>query len=138
MSRINANTTLRVEDYPAEYRKELLPRLFQTLNLLITQLVNALNGNIEFGINIPSQDTALEFNYAGTLPSFKWPFTRTPKFVLFGQAYEDGSPIALAFTWSYSASNGLISLTSALRLTSAGAAALKSGSNYKLSVRTLA
>lgn len=137
MSRINANTTLRVEDYPTEYRRELLPRLFQTLNLLINQIVNAINGSIEFGTNIPAQDTLLTFNYAGTLPTFKCTLNRTPKFIIQGQVFEDGNPVALIFTWSYNAGTNLVALTSAILVTTTGVSALKSGSNYKLNLRTL-
>jgi hypothetical protein len=108
MSRVSASSTFRTEDYPAEYRKELLPRLFQSLNLLVTQVVSAINGSIEFGINIPSLDNTIEFNFDGTLPSYKWTLNRTPKFVILGQAFEDGEPVAIAFTWGYSSSTGLV------------------------------
>lgn len=137
MSRVNANSTLRVEDYPANYRRDLLPRLFQSLNLLFSQVVGALNGNVEFGLNIPSQDNDLSFNSA-TLPSFKWALSRTPKFFIAGQAFENGQPVALALTWSYDASKAVVSITSAQRITSSGASALVSGATYKVSVRTMA
>jgi hypothetical protein len=138
MSRVSASSTFRTEDYPAEYRKELLPRLFQSLNLLVTQVVSAINGSIEFGINIPSLDNTIEFNFDGTLPSYKWTLNRTPKFVILGQAFEDGEPVAIAFTWGYSSSTGLVSITSAIRITSGGVSPLQNGSSYRISFRTLA
>lgn len=138
MGRINANSTLRVEDYAAEYRKTLLPRLFQTLNLLFTQILSAVNGNIEFGPNIPAQDNVVEFNFAGVIPTFKWNLNRPPKMVLVGRALEDGFPVIVATAFSYDSSNGLISLTTLVKLAPTGVSALRTGSNYKISIRTLA
>lgn len=137
MSRVNANSTLRVEDYPAAYRKDLLPRLFQALNLILTQVIAAINGGIEFGSNIPSQDDSLEFSYAGVAPTFKWNLNRSPKFVLHGQAFEDGQPVVLAYTWSFDSSRSLISLDSLLRLSEDGLSPLREGAKYEISLRTL-
>lgn len=138
MGRVNVNSTLRVEDYSATYRKDLLPRLFQTLNLFITQVVSTINGGIEFGANIPSQDNALEFNFDGILPSYKWNLNRAPRFVVQGQAFEDGQPVNITFTWSFDSSRGLVSIDSLLRLSEGAVTTLRSGSRYQLSLRTLA
>lgn len=137
MSRVNANSSLRVEDYPAEERK-WLPRLFQPLNLLLTQIVGAINGNIEFGSNIPSQDDNLEFNYSGSFPSYKWGLVRPPKFQLLGRCLEDGVQVSLVLTTAYDASSALVNVTSIFKVTATGSQALQSGSLYKVSIRTMA
>jgi hypothetical protein len=139
MSRINATTTLRVEDYPSDQRK-WLPRLFQPLNLLFTQLAGAINGNIEFGVNIPSQDNEVEFNYTGddSLPSIEWKLARPPRFHLLGTCLEDGVQVSLVLTTLFDASTSLVMVTSAYKLTAAGAEALQTGSFYQLVIRNMA
>lgn len=137
MGRINATTTLRVEDYAKEQRK-WLPRLFQPLNLLFTQIANAINGNIEFGSNIPSQDNDLEFNYTGQFPSYGWALNRTPKFHNLGLCLEDGVQVNLVVTLLFDASSKLVNVTSITKLSASGATDLQTGSLYKISIRTMA
>lgn len=137
MSTINVTTTLRVEDYPAEQRK-WLPRLFQPLNILFTQIAAAINGNVEFGPNIPAQDDALEFNYSGQFPSYSWKVNRTPKFHMLGTCLEDGVQVSLVLTLNFNASSKLIEVVSIFKLSASGTQALSSGSLYKINIRTMA
>lgn len=138
MSTINSNSTLRVEDYPATYRKDLLPRLFQSLNLFITQVISTVNGNIEFGVNIPAQDNFLEFNFDGSYPNFKWALKKVPNFIVVGEVLEDGNPIGALVTWSYDSSTGLITISQIVKISTSGVSGLSVGSKYQMELRTLA
>lgn len=110
MSKVNVPTTFRTEDFESEQRK-WLPRLFNPLNLFLTAVVGTINGRIEFGSNIPSQDKLLSFTYDGTPQRFTWNVPGlSPKIAILGEAYEGNDAIALVPVFSYNASTATISL----------------------------
>ena len=138
MGRVNANATFRTEDYAKEQRA-WLPRFFQPLNLLFTQIVGVLHGNVEFGSNIPSQENLLEFNFDGaTFPAFAWHLNRPPNYHDLGLCLEDGAQVSLVITWLFDASTGLVNVTSIFRMTANGSQALQTGLLYKIKIQTMA
>ena len=132
MGKIAQSTTLRTEDFDADQRK-WLPRLFTPLNLFITTVTNAINGQIEFGANIPSQDVALDFTYTGMAQRFTWNGNVTPKILWVGQSYEADVAVALVPIWSYNATNSMISVD----FINAHTGALTSGTRYKVFLRVV-
>jgi hypothetical protein len=132
MARIPPLTTLRVEDFPSEERK-WLPRLFLPLNQFLTACSNTINGRVDFGANIPSQDANLSFTFDGSAQRFRWTGSQQPRILWVGQATEAGLPVALNSSWSYDSSTQVVS-TAFYRL---DGTALTSGTAYKVFVRAV-
>lgn len=130
MSRIFQVTTFRTEDYPAEERK-WIPRLLTPLNLFVTNVTQLLNGRLTFVNNIPAQDIAFDFTYAGTPQQLAWSIPLQPKILWIGQAYQGTTAIAVAFTWSFNASTSIVSIN----FLNLDGTSLTLGQNYKIYVR---
>jgi len=130
MGKITQSSTLRVEDFDSEQRK-WLPRLFAPINLFITSVTNVINGRIEFGTNIPSQDALLSFTYGSSAQRFTWGSNLTPRVLWVGQSFEGNDNIALVPQWTYDASTGMISVN----FLKADGSALTVGQSYKVFVR---
>lgn len=130
MSKIPPLTALRTEDYPAEERK-WLPRLFLPLNGFLTAVTNCLNGRVEFGLNIPAITQNLSFIYDSMSQKILWPYTLSPQVLWVGQAYENGTAIAVVPVWSYDFSTRLVSV----RFLKSGTDELTVGTSYKITIR---
>lgn len=130
MSLIPPLSTLRAEDFPTEV-KEWIPRLFTPLNQFLTNASNAINGRIEFGINIPTVDQQINFTEDATARRFLWTKTQFPKVMTVGQAFENSIAIAVIPVWSFDPSTRVISVT----FQKVNGQALEVGFEYKIFVR---
>jgi hypothetical protein len=132
---IPSQTTIRVEDFPKDEQK-WIGRLLFPLNQFLLAATNAINGNIAFGENIPSQDQTFNFVYGSTASFpmvYAWNLPNAPVEVRLASITENSSPIAAVISWSYS--NGLVSIGSIVKLTTSGASSLTVGSTYNIVLR---
>lgn len=130
MRQIKATQRLVVEDFPGQ--KDWIPKLLSPINRFITEVVASINGSV-------AETVEKEFDFvyhANAFPvGFKWRQAAKPNSLQVLQILEDGIPIIGLVSWGYTA-DGLVNLTSAVKVTSAPAiAALDVGSRYKISVR---
>jgi hypothetical protein len=109
MGKIPPLSTLRTEDYPSEQRA-WLPRLFLPLNSFLTAASAAINGNIEFGSNIPAQDQVLSFTYNGLAQRFAWNGNADPVILWVGQATEGGITTSVLPIWSFDSSSRTVTV----------------------------
>lgn len=132
---IPSQTTIRVEDFPKE-EQGWIGRLLFPLNQFLLSATSAINGNITFGDNIPSQTQTFNFVYGGTsnFPmAFAWNLADRPAEIRLASITENSSAVSAVISWSYS--NGLVSLGSVVKLTTSGASALTVGSTYNIVLR---
>lgn len=132
MGRIIPLSTLRVEDFDSEQRS-WLPRLFTPLNLFFTSVSGVLNGQIQFGSNIASQDQVFSFTYSGNPQLFTWNISMDPAVLWVGQAYESGTLILVSPLWQFNASSRIISVN----FIKSDGSALTMGTNYQITVRAV-
>jgi hypothetical protein len=133
---IQNQNTVRTEDF--ENQQGWIDKLLFPLNQFILSTINAVNGNITFGDNIPCQTQTLTFTYAATSDfpkTFAWKYKSRPIELRVCQAAENGVSIALIPIWSYG--NGTITISNLLKLTTAGVVALTAGSQYVVTLRVL-
>lgn len=132
---IQAISTLRTEDFgPNE--KPWIGKLLLPINQFLLAATSAINGNIELGINIPCQTQVMTFVYGASTDfpkTFLWKQANKPVEMRVAQALEDGAPIALVISWSYS--NTQVSIASMVKLTTSGVSALTVGSTYNITLR---
>lgn len=134
MTSISPLSQLRAEDYPEQ--KEAFGRLFFTLNPFFTSLTQALQKGVTFGDNVTGQEKTLEFRYVGavSLPlQFPQDFKGTAKELRVCQAFENDSPIIVTCAWQSVAN--VVSISSVVKLTTAGVTALTVGATYRIIVR---
>lgn len=143
MARLTATQRLIVEDFPDQ--KDWIGGLLDPINEFITKTLLAINGGIEFSSNIVGLEKEFDFVYvseAVTFPqTFRWSLSRKPASFLVVAASENTpssnsnfSPIILLGAWQLNAKNE-VELTSAVKVTTSGAAALTVGNRYKVKVR---
>lgn len=128
-------TTIRVEDFPQPEQK-WIGRLLFPLNQFLLSATTAINGNITFGDNVPSQTQVFNFVYGSSkdFPKvFAWTLANAPLEMRLASITENASAIAAVISWSYS--NGLVSLASVVKLTTTGTSALTVGSTYNIVLR---
>lgn len=135
-------STLRTEDFPSE--QKWISRLLQPINQFLTSATTALNGNITFTDNIPCQLITLNFIYSAStdFPKYvKWSIAQNnnnsvllpPVELRLCSATENGTAIAVAVTWSYA--NGLITISSIVKISSSGISGLTAGATYNIILR---
>ncbi len=138
MGLVNDQSTLRTEDFPPEQRK-WIATLLAPLNSFLTDVTQAINGNLTFGENVPCQDIALVFTYgsASDFPKLaKWDLASKnlrPKELRLCSATENGTAIAVVHSWYYD--NGSVKITGIFKVTSSGIASLTSGAQYNIVFR---
>lgn len=135
--RIPPTQSLKVEDFP-EQKKWIAP-MFYVLNKFFSGVIAAINGGIEFGLNIAGQEHVFDFTYqsaAATFPlQFRWTLLKKPQTFQVVACSEDGSSAILLADLEYT-TEGFVRLNTAVRVTSAPAiAALNVGSRYTIRVR---
>jgi hypothetical protein len=136
MAQIPAISNLRTEDFPGQ--EKWISRLFFPLNQFLETVTNAINGNITHGDNIPCQTQQLLFVYGAItdFPKiFKWTLPVAPVEIRVCSATENGTAIAMAVAWSYSA--GTVTISQLLKLTSTGVVPMTSGATYNVVLRGL-
>lgn len=135
--KLSATSNLRLEDYPSEQRP-WLGRLFTPLNKFLSGVAGILNGNVEFGSNIPAQDHDLVFTYSGVNQKFLWDNVKIPRLLLVGQAYESNAPIAVSIAWIFNFDSRQIEITGISVVGATETRALVTGRTYKLFLRVVA
>lgn len=145
MSRIPSTQKLIVENFPEQ--REWIGAMFQTINKFIGDVVTAINGGIEFGVNIQGKEFEYDFVYqshATTFPqSFQWTLVSPPKALYVTAAFENNpslnrnfTPIIALVNWSYTADNQ-VQITDCVKLAGNTAAIsdLTAGRRYKIKTR---
>lgn len=127
-------TTIRVEDFPTQ--KEWIGSLLLPLNQFLLSAISAINGNVTFGDNIPCQTQSLLFSYGAETDfpkTFKWNLPNKPVEIRVCSATENDLPIGIVAVWAYA--NGQVSITSLVKVSTSGAAALVRNSRYNIVLR---
>lgn len=131
MAKISPFSSLRLEDFPSQ--REWIDTLFLPLNNVLSQLTQALNGQITVGDNIPAFTKTLSGSNL-TLPQT---FQLTEKFVptqmVVAQAIKTGSPIAMIGAWSISGDT--ITVNKLYEISESGNIPLASGPKYAIVLR---
>lgn len=139
--KIPSSPQLRTEDFDSTVQS-WIGRLLSPLNSFITSVTSALNGQLTFSENMLGQEKALSFTYASnTLPlSFMVSFLGTPKALTVVAATENDVPVIVHAAWSatVSSTGATIKITDFVKLASGAVSALRSGYQYKLTVRVSA
>ncbi len=142
--RIKATQLIKLEDFPKE--QAWIGKLVSPINDFINQSIKILNGGATFVDNDLGKEHVFSFGYVseavtfatppdGLPPSVQWTLLAKPVALSVVAATEDGLPIIAAVAWQVT-SDGLVQLTSVVKLTNSPAVELLSaGSKYKIRCR---
>lgn len=145
MSKIRATQKIQLEDVPKD-AKDWFGKVAGVVNQFMTETISAINGGLEFEVNIKGKEYVFDFTFNnGVNPfpiEFQWTGTRRPTALYVAQALEDGVGIAMQIAWNYSAA-GRVQLTDAVKFTTdydanpatAQVSALSNQSRYQIRVR---
>lgn len=121
----------RLEDFPTQ--REWISTLFLPLNSVLSQISQALNGQVTFGENIPTFVKTVSGSNL-TLPlSFQFEGAFTPTSMVVAQAFRAGSPIAMVGSWALS--EDTITVPHLFELTEDGNVPLTTGEKYTITLR---
>lgn len=129
---LNQIPNFRTEDYADN--KEMLSKLFTSLNPFVQAVNSVLTQNIDYSTNIK----AVTMDYSITsfqAFSFKWTFTDASPVsvqVIKATSGSDQTPTILLAPWSYDSSTKLISIASMMEVTSSGVSALSGKYTFKI------
>lgn len=143
MAKIRATQKLIVEDFPDQ--KDWIGKLIEPVNSFITRVLGEVNGNLEFGENVPGVEKEFDFSYVSDSTSFpqvfRWELGKKPGALVVVSALENTPasnrnfiPVIVAVSWNFNAQNE-VELSSAVKITSAGVTTLVAGNRYKIKVR---
>jgi hypothetical protein len=138
--KVKANKTISVEDFPEQ--KEWLGRLASPINDFITDVVKILNGGSLFADQARGKEHEFKFTYQSdtiSLPvGFAWTIAQAPKALNVVWASEDGDPVILLTSWTFT-EKGQVQLTQVVRVDTTVSppvlAALQASVEYKIRVR---
>lgn len=129
--KISPFSTFRTEDFGSQ--KEWIDTLFLPLNNVLSQITQAMGGQITFGDNIPSFTKVLSGSNLSLPQKFQIDSNLIPTQMSIGQALKDGSPISMLGAW---ASDGdTITLSQLFEVSASGNAAIDSSAKYQITLR---
>jgi hypothetical protein len=131
VGKISPFSAFRLEDYPSQ--RQWISKLFQPLNFTMGQIVNALNGQITFGDNIPAFTKVLSGSNLSLPISFQVTSKLIPTVMTVGQASREGVPITMAGAWSFSGDT--ITVSELWEIAFTGNTALETGAKYSITLR---
>jgi hypothetical protein len=131
LSKVSPFSSFRLEDFPTQ--KEWISTLFLPLNSVLSQLTQALNGQVELGDNIPSFTKVLSGSNLSLPLSFQVDGGFTPSQMIVAQAFKAGAPIAMVGAWSQSGDT--LTVSKLFEVTEDGNVPLASGTKYSISLR---
>lgn len=131
MSKVSPFSPFRLEDFPTQ--RDWIETLFFQLNQVLTQVTQALNGQITAGDNIPAFTKVISGSNL-TLPlTFKLDGSFTPTQMMVAQAFKAGSPIAMIGSWAQSGDT--ITVNQLFELTQTGNSPIDSSYKYTITLR---
>ena len=145
MSVITQTRKVIVEQFPKQ--KDWIAPLLNVFNNFVFDVVRAVNGNIEFGLNIMGVENEFVFTYqshSASLPvEFSWPLLKKPRSLVVASAFENDPsvnrsfiPVMVSVSWDFSAKN-TVRLLDVVKFSgnSASISDLSVGKKYKILVR---
>lgn len=131
MGKISPFSAFRLEDFPSE--QEWISTLFLPLNFTLGQVVQTLNGQTDFGDNIPSFTKLISGNNLRLPLSFQLTQKFTPTQMTVAQALREGIPITMNGAWSISGDT--ITVNELFQISASGNSALETGAKYMITLR---
>jgi hypothetical protein len=131
MAKISPFSSFRLEDFPTQ--REWIGTLFLPLNTVLTQVTQALNGQLNSD-NIPTMNKVIEGSNLSLPLTFKVTTTGLkPTQMVVAQALKAGSPITMVGAWSVSGDT--ITVNQLFEISASGNTALTTGIKYSVILR---
>lgn len=130
MASVSPFSSFRLEDFPTE--REWIDTLFLPLNTVLTQVTQALNGQVIAVENIPAFTKVLTGTNLKLPLSFRLEGKFVPKQMVVAQAFKTGSPITMLGAWSISGDT--ITVNQLFEISESGNTPIASGPKYSIAL----
>lgn len=131
MSKVAPFSSFRLEDFPSQ--RDWIETLFLPLNSILTQMSQALNGQITAVDNIPTFTKVISGSNLTLPQTFRVDGNFQAAQMTVAQAVKAGSPIAMVGAWSQSGDT--ITVSQLFEVGASGNIPLASGTKYQISMR---
>lgn len=131
MAKVSPFSAFRLEDFPGQ--QSWISTLFLPLNNVLGDVVQALNGQVTLGDNVPSFTKVLTGSGLRLPLTFRMEGKFTPSMMIVGQALRAGTPITMAGAWSIDGDT--ITVSELFQITSDGNTALESDVKYTIALK---
>lgn len=129
--KVSPFSPFRLENFQTQ--RDWIGTLFLPLNSVLSQVTEALNGQITAGDNIPAFTKVLSGSNLTLPQSFQVGANFTPTQMVIAQAVKAATPIAMVGAWSQSGDT--ISVSKIFEVSEEGNIPLASGTKYSIVLR---
>lgn len=131
MSKVSPFSSFRLEDFPSQ--REWIETLFLPLNTILSQVTQAMTGQVTLGDNIPAFTKVISGSNLKLPQSFQVPTGFSPTQMIVAQAIRAGVAIAMVGAWSLSGDT--VTVNALYEVSESGNALITSGPKYSLILR---
>ncbi len=131
MAKVSPFSSFRLEDFPGQ--RDWISTLFLPLNTILTQVTQALNGQITFGQNIPTFTKTITGTNVILPQTFQVQTGFVAQAMSVAQAVKAGSAVAMVGAWSQSGDT--ITVSKLLEVSESGVLPIDSEAKYTIVMR---
>ena len=131
MAKVSPFSSFRLEDFPTQ--REWIATLFLPLNTVLSQVTQAMNGQVTLGDNIPTFNKAISGSNISLPIVFKLEASFIPSQMIVAQATKAGVPITMVGAWSFSGDT--VTVSELFEVSSRGNTPISVGNKYNILLR---